>query len=167
MQKSNEQLITELVGFVSEMVPVNVENMRGKLSGLLSTYAVEKVQDDETHPDLTDNIKLYLANKKLEGMALNSLNSYGYELRIFSNFIKKRTEDITAGVPLGFTLYFGIWKNHFATGDKAFNRAREKERKQRLENKKKGVCYQAPFIMRISGLWRFKRRHRSLRWMDF
>ncbi|KIL46920.1 integrase [Jeotgalibacillus alimentarius] len=97
MTQSNEQLITELVGFVSEMVPVNVEDMRGKLSGLLATYAVEKVEDDETHPDLTDNIKLYLANKKLEGMALNSLKSYRYELNTFSTFIKKRTEDITAG----------------------------------------------------------------------
>ncbi len=44
---------------------------------------------------------------------------------------------VVAGVPFAVTS-IAIWRNHFMTGEKAFNRAREKERQHRLEQNKKG-----------------------------
>jgi len=94
---ATEQMITDLVGFISEKVPVHVEKVRSELSAILKSYHVTKVEEDSTHPDLHEKIKLFLANKKLEGMSPVSSKSYALELRIFSEKVKRRTEDISAG----------------------------------------------------------------------
>lgn len=93
--KANEMLISELVGYISELVPVNVENTKNKLSTIFSKYHVTKVEQDEAHPDLTEKTVLFLSSKKLEGLSQVTLDSYKIELRIFSEHVKKRTEDIT------------------------------------------------------------------------
>lgn len=96
MNSSTEQLITDLVGFISEKVPVNVEGIRTELSALVSTYHVTKVEEENVHPDIQEKVRLFLANKKLEGMSPISLKSYALELKIFGENVKKRTDTITA-----------------------------------------------------------------------
>lgn len=97
MQSASEQIITHLVGFISDITTVNIEKLRSELSSLLKNYYVTKVEENTTHPDLHEKVKLFLANKKLEGMSPISLKSYALELRIFSDSVKKRTEDISPG----------------------------------------------------------------------
>lgn len=96
MKTAGELLISEIVAFVSEFVPINVEQTRNKLSAIIANYHINRVESDEVHPDLQEKAKLFLASKKLEGLSPITLESYELELRIFSEKVKKRTEDISA-----------------------------------------------------------------------
>jgi integrase/recombinase XerD len=93
---AGELLISEIVGYISELVPIHVEQVKGKLSAIITKYHVTKPESDEVHPDLTDNINLFLSSKKLEGLSPVTLEGYELELNIFANTVKKRTINITA-----------------------------------------------------------------------
>ena len=93
---ASEMLITEVVGFISELVPINVEKTRGKLSRIISKYHIKKVEKDEVHPDITEKIELFLSSKKLEGLSELTLEGYERDLNIFADHVKKKVEDITS-----------------------------------------------------------------------
>jgi len=65
------------------------------LSVILSQYDIKPALVPNGHPDLAAKIKLFLAGKKLEGLAISTLESYTLELRIFSEHIHKATDEIT------------------------------------------------------------------------
>lgn len=92
---AGEMLISEVVGFISELVPINLEETKRKLSKIVTKYHVTKVEIDEVHPDLTEKTKMFIASKKLEGLSPVTLDSYVLELRIFSEHVKKRVSEIT------------------------------------------------------------------------
>lgn len=94
LNTAGEMLLSEVVGYISELVPINVEEVKNKLSGIFAKYWITKVEVDEVHPDLQEKARMFLASKKLEGLSKNTLASYKLELRIFSEYVKKRTEDI-------------------------------------------------------------------------
>ncbi|KZR60379.1 site-specific tyrosine recombinase/integron integrase [Pseudobacillus badius] len=96
MNTAGEQLITELVGFLSEKVPVNVEKTKSQLSLMLSKYHVARVESDEVHPDLHEKIELFLSSKKLEGLSPITLQGYKLDLNSFANNVKKRVIDISS-----------------------------------------------------------------------
>ncbi len=96
MNTYESRMITDLVNYISESVPVDIEKTRNELAHLLSDYHVTKKEQDEVHPDLQDNIRLFLSNKKLEGLSEVTLKAYSLELNIFSEKVKKRTIEITA-----------------------------------------------------------------------
>lgn len=93
---AGELLISEIVGYISELVPINVEKTKNRLSMIISKYHIKRVEQDETHPDLLDNIKLYLAAIKLEGYSPYTIKGYELELNKFAKYIKKRTADINS-----------------------------------------------------------------------
>lgn len=93
---AGETLILEITSLISEMLPINVEQVKGRLSGIVSKYQVKRVDLDEIHPDLTDNIKLFINSKKLEGLSHVTLESYKLELKIFAKHIRKHTKDISS-----------------------------------------------------------------------
>ena len=95
MNNATEQLINEIVCFISELVPVEVERTKSRLSAIISKYHVARVEQDEVHPDLTEKIEMFLAAKKLEGMSPVTLKNYRLQLNIFADRVKKRAEDIT------------------------------------------------------------------------
>ncbi|EFV74448.1 hypothetical protein HMPREF1013_05328 [Bacillus sp. 2_A_57_CT2] len=92
---AGEQLMSDDATYISELVPVNIEQVKNKLSMILTKYHVKKVEKTEIHPDLTDKIQLFLSAKKLEGLSKVTLDSYLLELNTFSKKVKKRVEDIT------------------------------------------------------------------------
>lgn len=92
---AGEQLITDVASFISELVPVNIEQVKNKLSSILTKFHVTKVEQTEVHPDLTEKIQLFLSAKKLEGLSHITLDGYSLELKTFSKSVKKRTENIT------------------------------------------------------------------------
>lgn len=92
---AGEQLMSDVAAYISELVPVNIEQVKNKLSMILTKYHVKKVGKTEIHPDLTDKIRLFLSAKKLEGLSKVTLDSYLLELNTFSKKVKKRVEDIT------------------------------------------------------------------------
>lgn len=93
---ANETLISEITAFISELVPIHVDQVKSKLSAIMLKYHVKKVETGEIHPDLTDNIDLFISSKKLEGLSSKTLDGYKLELRIFAGMVKKHTKDITS-----------------------------------------------------------------------
>lgn len=93
---ANEQLITELVAYISTLVPIHSESTRSDLSKVITKYHVTNITVDEVHPDLEEKITMYLAAKKLEGLAFTTLDGYKIELRILAKHVKKRTAEITS-----------------------------------------------------------------------
>lgn len=94
--KSSEFFISEIVGYISELVPINFEKTKNELSLIVSKYHITKVEEDEVHPDLTEKIQLFLSSKRLEGLSSLTLNNYELNLNIFAEKVKKKTENITA-----------------------------------------------------------------------
>ncbi|MCM3616669.1 tyrosine-type recombinase/integrase [Sutcliffiella horikoshii] len=96
MRVAEEQMISEIVNYISELVPINFEQTKNKLSSVIKDYHIDKVEKEEIHPDLTENINLFIAAKKLEGLSSDTLYGYRLELGILAKKVRKRTMDITA-----------------------------------------------------------------------
>lgn len=94
---ANEQMLSEIVTIIYEIVPnINVEYIKNKLSFVLSKYHIQKINNDEVHPDLHEKIELFLSSKKLEGLSPITLESYRLDLKIFAEKVRKRTNEITS-----------------------------------------------------------------------
>lgn len=93
---AGEQLLSEVVGFISELVPINVEQTKSKLSSIVSKYHIKRVERDEVHPDLTEKIELFVTSKKLEGLSEATLEGYYQELTPFAKHVKKRVENVSS-----------------------------------------------------------------------
>lgn len=95
MNQSEEQLISELTGYISSLLPIHVEKTKSTLSLMMREYHVTKIEQNETHPDLVEKIQMYLSAKQLEGLSSVTLEGYELELNLFANKVKKRVENIT------------------------------------------------------------------------
>lgn len=95
-QNSDELLVTEITNLISELVPINVEEVRRKVISVVNSYQIKRVVDDEVHPNLSDNINLFLSAKKLEGLSEKTLKNYRIHLNIFAQDVKKHIENITS-----------------------------------------------------------------------
>ena len=94
---AGEQMLSEIVSMLFDWLPtIDVEQVRNKLSSIISKYHVQKVENHEVHPDLHEKINLFLASKKLEGLSPITLDSYKLDLKIFAEHVKKRTSEITS-----------------------------------------------------------------------
>ena len=93
---TGEQLLSEITATIYEIFPfLDVEGTKTKLSTIVSKYYVQIVEPDKTHPDLHEKITLYLAAKSLDGLSKKTIENYRLELKIFSEKVKKKTQDIT------------------------------------------------------------------------
>lgn len=95
MNNVEEQLISEITGYIMTLVPINVEQTKNSISTIIKKYSVHKVEDGEVHPDLKEKIGLFLSAKKLDGLSELTLDRYELDLGIFADWVKKRAEDIT------------------------------------------------------------------------
>src|SRR5690625_3352970 len=108
MNTAGELLISEIAGYISELLPINVEQTKSDLSEIVANYHVTKVESDQIHPDLTEKIELFLSGKKLEGLSQVTLYDYNLQLRMFSEHVKKRVEDISTA---DIRVYLGRFKD--------------------------------------------------------
>lgn len=95
MNYDNELLVSQVTSLISELVPVDVEKTKNKLSVIFNQYDIRKVEKEEVHPDLYQKINMYVNAKKLEGLSDATLNGYQLELNLFANRIKKKAESVT------------------------------------------------------------------------
>lgn len=95
MNNAVENLVTDVAGYISELLPVNINDIKSKLSMLVSDYYIEKVESEEVHPDLAQKVEVYLASKKIEGLSQKTLDGYKLELGLFVKKVKKKVENIT------------------------------------------------------------------------
>lgn len=95
-QSAGEVLLSQISSEVFSLCPgVDESQLRMKLTGILSMYEIRPAQMPGAHPDIQDKVRLFLSAKKLEGLSSLTLESYQLELRIFSEQIRKRVEEIT------------------------------------------------------------------------
>ncbi|HAQ06569.1 MAG TPA: integrase [Bacillus bacterium] len=96
MQIAGTQLLSEVSQELTAMCPgINAEDMQTRLSVVIGNYDIKRIEPENAHPDLKEKIELYLAGKQLEGLSKITLDGYKIHLRIFSDQMKKKVEDIS------------------------------------------------------------------------
>jgi Site-specific recombinase XerD len=96
MQAAGEHLLSQVTQSLFALCPtVSVPDIQARLSEIISQYDIKRIESEEPHPDLQEKIELFLSGKKLEGLSPLSLDGYRLQLRVFSEHVKKRVEDIT------------------------------------------------------------------------
>lgn len=97
MNSAGEQLLSEIVAVISDSIPgVAVEQTKSILSVVVTKYHVQRVEEDEPHPDSEEKTKMFLSSKRLEGLSPITLDGYGLELKTFFRIVTKRTDAISA-----------------------------------------------------------------------
>jgi integrase/recombinase XerD len=107
MQAAGEQLLSQVTQSLFEICPgIEVEVLRSRLSEVISLYDIKRIEADQAHPDLKEKIDLFLSGKQLEGLSKLTLSGYGLHLRIFTEHVKKKVEDInTADIRVYLSRY--------------------------------------------------------------
>ena len=97
MQVAGEQLMTQVIQVLFDMVSAaQLVELRTKLSEVVSRFDIKRIESEESHPDLSEKIELFLAGKKLEGLSNLTLADYRLHLNRFSDVVRKKVEDVTA-----------------------------------------------------------------------
>lgn len=97
MINAGEQLLSDVVAIIYEEFPdLNAERTKSILSAVVSKYHVQRIEEDEPHPDGEEKIQMFLSSKRLEGLSPETLDGYALELNIFFRSIRKRTDAVTA-----------------------------------------------------------------------
>lgn len=96
MNTSGEQMLSEIVAEIYEMVPaLDMDKVRNNLSRIFIKYEVAKIEGDNDQPDIKEKIQLFLSSKKLEGLSELTLEGYRLDLNIFANDVLKKVNDVT------------------------------------------------------------------------
>lgn len=104
-----EQLLNQIISGVAEICPgADLMQVKVKTAGILAMYDIRPGKITVGHPDVAEKVKLFLAAKKLEGVAQSTLNGYTIQLRVFASYINKRVEDITTS---DLRQYLGVFEN--------------------------------------------------------
>ncbi|MDF2505222.1 phage integrase N-terminal SAM-like domain-containing protein [Clostridium sp.] len=95
---AKEQLLNDIVELeqAKDSKSINPDRFKLKLSGILAEYEVRKEIHKEYDSDIQEKISIFLAGKRIEGLAQSTLADYKMELRLFSNVIHKNTSDVTS-----------------------------------------------------------------------
>lgn len=102
-------MLSEMTAVLFGIYPqINADEVKSELSSVLTKYHVQRVEEDEVHPDLHDKINLFLAGKQLEGLSKITLDGYQLQLNIFAEHVKKRVDSITAA---DIRVYLGQFKH--------------------------------------------------------
>lgn len=97
MVNASEQLLSDVVAVIYQEFPdLNAEQTKAVLSTIVSRYYVQRIVEDEPHPDGEEKIKMFLSSKRLEGLSPLTLDGYALDLRIFFGRVRKRTDAVTA-----------------------------------------------------------------------
>ena len=95
LSSTAEILLEQVIDSIITVCPkVDKLKLQQDLSAILAQYDIKPAMVPNGHPDLQQKIKLFLAGKKLEGLATLTLEAYELELRIFSEHINKATEEV-------------------------------------------------------------------------
>lgn len=92
---STAQVLLEQVVSAISCPNMDKLELQETLTAILSQYDIKPALIPHGHPDLQQKIKLFLAGKKLEGLARSTLEGYELELRIFAERVPKAAEDVS------------------------------------------------------------------------
>lgn len=90
------KIINDLDVIISMLSPgIDGIKLKIRLEEVIDQYNIEIKTNEELKADLTDNIKLYIASKRLEGLSDVTLKDYYGELMMFDFRVNKPTVQIT------------------------------------------------------------------------
>lgn len=95
MINEENRLIDDLIDYMASKGALKISETKKDLLSITSKYYIKGHSNDEEHPDLKDNIALFLSAKKIEGLSELTLYGYKLELSILSKGIKKKTSKIS------------------------------------------------------------------------
>lgn len=96
LSSTAEVLLEQLMDSIAFSGPdIDMHELQQLISTILNQYDIKPTLVASGHPDLWQKIKLFLAGKRLEGLARSTLRGYELELRIFSMYVPKATSEIT------------------------------------------------------------------------
>jgi len=98
MSNANEQLLSEIIIALHEMLPgIDVGIVKNSISGILLRYKVEQETVYQLESDILDKTKTFIAAKRVEGLSEKTLAGYKIELNLFAKAVDKRVEHIGPG----------------------------------------------------------------------
>ena len=97
MLSSTAEIMLEQIMDAIDCHKVDKLELQQSLSVILTQYDIKPAMVVDGHPDLSQKIKLFLAGKRLEGLAKSTLKGYELELRLFSMYVPKAASEITTG----------------------------------------------------------------------
>lgn len=87
---AGEQLISEIAALIGDIVPAfSFDEAKNKISAIVTKYNIQRIDEEEVHPDLHDKVNLFISSKKLEGLSPLTLDGYRLELGLFCKLSKK------------------------------------------------------------------------------
>jgi len=96
MGAANTEVIIRLVGKLSlEFPELNQFKVREIVEEVLYKYDIVPQELGLTTTDIEDKLQLFFIVKRQEGLSLKTLKNYGYQLAIFSNYLRKPVANVT------------------------------------------------------------------------
>lgn len=94
----NEELIVTICDKIKTKMPdVDVDQIRGILDEVLYNYQITPMEHGlSVINNMMDKISLYLATKRLDGLAKGTLINYKQRLTLFAAYMNRNIEDVTS-----------------------------------------------------------------------
>lgn len=90
------KLISELESLVTTLDPeINVTKLRIRAEEVIDKYSVASRTFSDLQNDLSDNIRLFISSKRIEGLSDITLGGYAQELALFNDFIQRPTVNVS------------------------------------------------------------------------
>lgn len=87
---AKDEVVIKLVGRLSlEFPEINQFKVRAIAEEVLYKYDVTTQETALVASDIEEKLQIYLATKKLDGLSINTLKDYNYQLSIFANYLRK------------------------------------------------------------------------------
>jgi len=94
---STAEIMLEQITDAIDCPNADKQYIQQAITEILAQYDIKPALVMSGNPDLAQKIKLFLSGKRLEGLAKSTLKGYGHELRLFSQYVPRATDEITTG----------------------------------------------------------------------
>ena len=94
--RENEVVVNIVSGILDQYPDLDKSIIRTTVERVIYEYEVQpKTREITVISDMKNNIMMYLATKKLDGLSDKTLKNYALHLNRFANYIQKNTKDVT------------------------------------------------------------------------
>jgi integrase/recombinase XerD len=85
-----DEVVIKLIGKLSlEFPELNQFKVRDIIEEVMYKYEITTTETSLMTSDVKEKLQIYLAVKKLDGLSINTLKDYNYQLQIFANYLRK------------------------------------------------------------------------------
>lgn len=93
---AKDEVVIKLIGKLSlEFPELNQFKVRDIIEEVLYKYEITSAETALSTSDVKEKLQIYLAVKKLDGLSINTLKDYSYQLQIFAKYLRKPLATVT------------------------------------------------------------------------